>query len=294
MAQFVATAQAATAGGVGRVLRTERGIDAMALAPDYPLAKWRNDREVDIEVRRYLLTLVAKAPYLADIDDPGVRDKVLSCEFSFKGEEASGIGMAFVLRGLSLSIPSSGDWDYPLLDLHVKELDEATQTFEFDSTVVHASSPAHVAQHGTWIVTRLKESVSSGAELMARRSDLFPSLSFCGSAVGSIEDLSQGHPQLPSVIKRLFELQAYCSTWTEGPFRPGSLATKATPESASTLEQFGEERTFECPDGERRVFSWHLRLTLDGWRLHFIPEAGPCRMIIGRIGPHLRTAKFRN
>jgi hypothetical protein len=39
------------------------------------------------------------------------------------------------------------------------------------------------------------------------------------------------------------------------------MSTARNPESAVTLQQVASERTFLCPDGTKRVFSWRLRLT---------------------------------
>ena len=97
---------------------------------------------------------------------------------------------------------------------------------------------------------------------------------------------------LRPVVRRLFELERYCQESTTGAFEPTRLSTKASPESQVTLNQYGKERTFLCPDDIERTFSWHLRLTPGAWRLYFIPFPKTRKMIIGYIGPHLRTVKY--
>ncbi|MCI0528399.1 MAG: hypothetical protein L0Y56_13245, partial [Nitrospira sp.] len=64
-----------------------------------------------------------------------------------------------------------------------------------------------------------------------------------------------------------------------------------SPESQATLQQFGRERTFRSPDGEERIFSWHVRLTPGSWRIYFFPEEAG-KMIVGYIGPHLPTVSY--
>src|SRR6266700_2741161 len=51
MSNIVSTIAAATKLGVGRVLRTHRDFNSEEIAPGYPVAKWRNDHEVDREAR---------------------------------------------------------------------------------------------------------------------------------------------------------------------------------------------------------------------------------------------------
>lgn len=97
---------------------------------------------------------------------------------------------------------------------------------------------------------------------------------------------------LRPVAPRLFQLQTYCQEWTEDRFDPKQLPTRASPESQVTLNQYGKERTFRCPDNRERTFSWHLRLTPGAWRLYFIPRKETRQMIIGYIGPHLPTVKY--
>lgn len=92
------------------------------------------------------------------------------------------------------------------------------------------------------------------------------------------------------VKKRLFELQKYSESWTEGNFDAKKLS-KATPESEATLRKYSQEHTFNCPDGKSRIFSWHVRLTPLAWRIYFYPE-NHRKIIVGYIGEHLPTVKF--
>jgi hypothetical protein len=53
---------------------------------------------------------------------------------------------------------------------------------------------------------------------------------------------------------------------------------------------YGAERTFTSLDGTRRVFDWHVKV--GHWRIHFDPDVGPGKLLIGYVGKHLRTKKF--
>src|SRR5262249_22823689 len=148
----------------------------------------------------------------------------------------------------------------------------------------------HVTTHQDWITRRLQTGVHDGVDLWNRRDLLFPALTFCESMATTIQEFSSGSATLRQVVKRLFELEIYCRNWREGGFEPDQLPCKVSPESQTTLEQYGQERTFTCPDGEKRVFSWHVRLTPSAWRIHFLPEPSRRRIIIGYVGHHLPTA----
>jgi hypothetical protein len=104
--------------------------------------------------------------------------------------------------------------------------------------------------------------------------------------------LQHGNPLFRQIVKRLFELQAYCSKWHKGAFAPDRLPFKATVESESTLQKYKKERTFICQDRDEITFTWHGRMTPEAWRIYFDPSIGPGMMQIGYIGPKLPTVNY--
>lgn len=290
MDTFVQTAKTATGQGVARSLRTQRGVFDIALAIEYSLAHWINDRTVDREARRYFQRLSTKTPYWDGL--PELCDSIAASEFHFGDRAACGLGVAYLLENLAISLPSEECWDVHLVTLHAMSIVEAEEETEddfqeSDVQVVHASQESHI--DGEWIRNRLRRDVLDGNDLWMRRKELFSGLSFCQAVEGQVRDLPP--VMLSSTLRRLFELEAYCQSWTEGGFDKDQLLN-ATPESESTLGQYGSERTFTCPDGLERTFSWHVRLTPNAWRTYFAPVHETRTMIIGYIGPHLRTARY--
>ncbi|MBR8838938.1 MAG: hypothetical protein DSM106950_34285 [Stigonema ocellatum SAG 48.90 = DSM 106950] len=57
---------------------------------------------MDREARRFFITLITKAPFLADISDPKLEDTVNFSEFKYQGIQASGLGIAYLLETLAL------------------------------------------------------------------------------------------------------------------------------------------------------------------------------------------------
>ncbi|WP_328333481.1 hypothetical protein [Streptomyces sp. NBC_00455] len=65
----------------------------------------------------------------------------------------------------------------------------------------------------------------------------------------------------------------------------------AMTESAPTMEQYGHERMFPTPGGERAEMQAHLKLAARGTiapRVYFLDEVkGAGRLVVGYVGPHL-------
>mgnify|MGYP001611860214 CR=1 FL=1 len=165
------------------------------------------------------------------------------------------------------------------------------EVIETQVSVKHASQDIHVTQNKQWIQERLKEEIRDGQELWKRRTELFPSLEFGNSVEKQLCDLQTGNSHLSFVIRILFELENYCKTWTQGHFDMTHFSN-VSPESEATLNQYSDERTFRCPDGQTRLFSLHFKISLKAWRIYFYLQTPNDKVIVGYIGRHLRTAKF--
>ncbi|MCA1995138.1 MAG: hypothetical protein LDL41_24275 [Coleofasciculus sp. S288] len=287
MSDLITTARAAAELGVNPTLRTHSEFYATVLAPDYSLSDWLIDRSVDREESRFIL-LSTKTPFLADIQDSEIEDRNLRSEFRYEGDLAEGLGIAYLLESLALSVSSEPRWESSSLVLDTTWLEDDENLNSETVTVFHASQVDHIQGHIAWIQNRLRTGVRNGLDLWNRRSELFPSLSFCETVSNQMQSLSSGNPMLRQVVKRLFELEDYCKSWTSGSFNPDNLPSKATPESETRLQKFRQELTFTCPDGEKRIFSLHLRMTPGAWRLHFCVELGPGQIIIGYIGSKIQ------
>ncbi|MBD2559569.1 MULTISPECIES: hypothetical protein [Nostoc] len=275
--------------GSKRKLYTKSDFNYLELALDYRVVQWRNDPDVDLEARRFLKTLQDKNDLpLADILDPGI-------EVSYQGQQAIGLYYAFVFNSLAVSLKSEPQWDCSSLQLQVITVDEEEQEepliIRYEN-VLHASCSNHVQEHYDWIdgfQERIRQGVSDGLDLWNRRGELFPSLVFCESVSKQIQSLGNGSSMLRQIVRKLFELENGCKTWTDGDFNLDILASKATPESDSRLQKLEDKLIFKCPDDVYRLFSLHLRMTGAGaWRLHFSTELGAGTIIIGYIGPKIQ------
>jgi hypothetical protein len=289
MTTAVSTIAGAVRFGVKPILRINEEFQNTLLAPNYLLAQWRNDPEVERDLKVFFNGVQARTPFLRDISDTEVIDRVERSEFKYKGETAIGLGVASLIEGLAISFISDEEWNNPVILLSVDTLDDAGEILSETLEIVHACNLDHVDEHEGWIRNRIRTGVRDGADLWNRREELLPFLSLCENVRGQLQRLGSNNPMLRPVMKRLLELNAYASHWEEGMFDPSALPSKVSPESASTIRQYENERSFQCPDGVTRLFSWHARLTPEAWRLHFFPDLDRRTIIIGYIGPKLPT-----
>lgn len=277
--------------GVNVPLRGVAGLHNLPLAPNYPIAKWLNDPVVSREHRTYLRNRLTQAPTLRNEDVLQLEEDAEVWDFRFKGRSAIGLGAAFRLDGIAVSVLSDSEWDTARLHIDVSRLDADEEILEASEPIRHAAATRHLDEHLDW-VTHSRRTVRDFTDMWDRRSSLFPSLDFCDDIKKQLEGISPGDPRWHAILKRLWTIEDYFSDWTTGSFSPDEIACKTTPESQATLDQFSSCRTFLCPDGAYRVFSWHCRFTPNAGRIYFFPIETTRRAIIGYIGPHLPTVNY--
>jgi hypothetical protein len=292
MTEFIDTMRTSTSHGVKRRLCTVSNFDFLMLSDDYLIVQWRNDPEVEREERSFLRTLQNRG----DSPLPDVADS--SVEANYSGIRSIGLEYAVVFEELAISLQSEDIWNRDRLTMSVTTIDDGGAFSESQVDLYHASSSHHVLQHVKWISERNRININSGSDLLERCDELIPHLMLCDSAAKQLDALRKGDLMLRPVIKRLLEMESYCRSWQNVPFSPDDFPSMTTPESDATLQQYSSERTFTCPDGQVRVFSWHVRLTPLSWRIYFVPEeplslGQSGGLIIGYLGPHLRTVNFR-
>lgn len=140
MSIFIETTVVATSKyKLSRVLRIEKVFFDMLLAPDYPLKKWLNDKQADIEARRRFRSLTTAYPPLADFEDTDIEEQYIETDFQYKNKRADGLGIAYLLDALALSFQSDSEWNTSQIRLDGSQI------------VHHASSSDHVKENADWI-----------------------------------------------------------------------------------------------------------------------------------------------
>ncbi len=121
---FVRTLQHAVSLGAERGLRSTVPLGALPLAPNYVFAQWRNDPDVDLEARRWVRSMQINCPAISATDDEALRERELTSEFRCAGTEARGLGAAWLLDGLGVSLTSDPRWDAAEVQVDADHLDQ--------------------------------------------------------------------------------------------------------------------------------------------------------------------------
>jgi hypothetical protein len=287
---LIATILEAVNRRVSRVIRTKEEFYLTPLSEELALVDWLVDRHVNIDRRRYIRSLISKAPFLVDL--PEIENQFLIREFRFEGQLAWGLGSAFLMGGLAISFLSAVSWDTFRLTIEIDSYEEDGQIRNDHVEIAHASRSDHILNNIDWINKRITIDVRDGLDLWQRREAIFPSLLFTEAVYQQISDWGPNHPMLGPVAERLIKIDDYCREWTEGGFNNDALGFSVSVESQTTLQRFSSERTFRCMDGVERVFSWHAKLA-GGIRIYFYPDPESRTIHIGYIGHHLPTVRHR-
>lgn len=283
--QFALTMREATVRGVQRTLRLPENFFANPIGPNYYWQTWLSDNRVEREVRQFFLSLASKVPFL--VDDPDLESVWKGIDCYWQNQLALGLKAAYLADGLALSMASRQEWDSHLVECDIQEI--IGEDVDCRNEVIHhASSTHHIDPQLTWIEQRIQVSVTNGKELWSRLGDFFPLLACCSGVEEQMAVLPV--QALPNIVRGLFKLNAFSVAWQNGGFNPEEVQCVVSLESESTLQRYSGERTFMCPDGQQRLFSWHAKV--GSWRIYFDPAPGPGRLFVGYVGKHLRTVKF--
>ena len=286
MSRLVRTIAAAVTAGAERKLRLVAPLDGVALSEGYTFTQWRYDPQVSVEARTYWLGLREMAPLFDATDSHPTAKQLHSDEFLIDDRPTSALPAAGLSSGLAISLSGEVLWDAHEVVVTRRFLDGA-DIKEQQMLVRHASERAHVTPHEAWLARPKRPPPKSLEQVWLFRGELFPYLSFCDAVEKQFVE-AETRGLFKPTLRRLIELNAISESWTAGPLvlangSPGHPRT----ESEATLNEYGTERTFRCPDGQERVFSWHMSLT-DGDRIHFFPLSPKQPIIIGYVGKHLK------
>lgn len=279
--------------GLPRVLRIRSDIMGEALAVDQNVSQWLNDARSDRELRRIFRNIFAKAPYIDSLLSAAQRARPEDRleDVSWEGESQPDLTLAYLLAAPLVSFPGE-PWAVDPLPVHVDAL-TGDEVRSFPAELPNFYAVHQVLGRRAWIQEQMAEALSSasGKDLLHYAQERLKYLEFCEHARDQLAALTGNERQFKFVVRHMFALNERGRTWIEGeckdPFNK-DYRFNCSDESQATLDQFGHLRMFGCPDGQTRLFSWHSKIALDAWRIHFFAWPQQRRVLIGYIGPHLR------
>jgi hypothetical protein len=290
MSKLVLTLQAATKMGVSRILRTKEDINLLELAPEYSVSKWRNDPEVDLETKRFIKSLINKAPYYTE-EIAEIQSQFDLVDVSFNGQKSEGLRFTAITSSIAISLASAPEWNRSVLSIELEQIDDADGIIASTIEIRHASSKQHIEEITLWIREKLSSDIKDGKQLWLERSKLFDRIDFCNCVEKQLIDILAGNPKLIHIANIFSTLNQKCQSWDAGSLSLEGLDESSESESTMNNSNFRKKRTFRCPDGQERVFERHIKLKFCNWRIHFLAET-PGRVIIGYVGTHLSTTKY--
>jgi hypothetical protein len=253
----------------------------------YSIGRWIHGyNEESGDLRRRIKVFLDKS---VEYDDfCSINDLTFSdAEYTCNNYPARGLCIANISNSIAVSLLSSEQWNQAQIQIYKTWIEETTVP-SIEILVPHIGKESHLDQHIDWLKRHREAQPTNGHQLWERRVDLFPSLEFCECTEDQIRRLGGDSSEFRATARGLRDLQSYCDRWSSGSFDIKAL-NNASGESIPTLQQFGDERTFRCPDGEDRIFDWHLKRGT--FRIHFFDFPGQRKILIGYVGKHLRTVK---
>jgi hypothetical protein len=230
------------------------------------------------------------------VQDPIITDNPY---FSLGNINVVGFGYAFVNDLVSVSYPTNDKWNgefYKITKEYLPNIDSDVIVVEV--TVNHCLKKDNAITHSNWIIeTYQNKQKVAGKNLLdfddfwARRMLLFPWLEFALSVNQNIRIFgSIGSSDFKKAVRYLFSLNQHLLDINRGNHIFGEIPGDISNDGEATMNEYGDVRTFRCPDGRNRIFSMHVKL--GDVRIYLWPLPNENKYIVGYIGPHLPTKKF--
>ena len=274
----------------------DRGLFDMMLSDGYTLSDWLGDREADRDQKRFFRRITTKIGLDEDMDQ-AVMDRFYLSEFFLedhietarRGPEARGLGLAFLLDSVALSLPSEEHWRSIRVRLRHLWLEADGSERERSVDVLNMSRAGHGESVAGELLRREQTELRANPLILAdRMRDCFPHLSFGQDADEQMFGLPADILRL--VIAKLTVLDGAARDWRRGTTGVPALP-KVHAESEPTMQQFGHLRRFRGADGRIEVFVLHAMVG-SRHRIHFRLMEQEKSLEIGYVGVHLPTKKF--
>lgn len=206
------------------------------------------------------------------------------------GLEGKGLGYAYENNEFLISFKTSDNWtidEIPVIQEQIIEETLEIETEEFNLRNYYSSE--NICKHEKYVLVKLKaekdnvlSGVTAGIDIWSKKDELFPNLIFCDSTeqfiVGSTGNI------LKNILKKFKEYDTYFSKWNNGDFEKDAISGDVRLESETRINDFNNQLTITCPNGQSKLFTLHCNIGIWGYRIHFYPDSETRKCIIGYVG----------
>ena len=286
--------------GLAAVL-VDESIDSdwfrLELAPNYFWQDWhgKNQQGKNKDLIRAFRSIATRQPFFSMTDRQEGADLF---EVNFDGDSSFQALCAAAWHEAPLvSMPTRLPWLSSPLQVDVTTLDEEGEFTKYQQDILNFFSLESFEGEVEQIRNQRNALLRSGKQILMEREIYFPNLTFCGNAIGQLNDWAAGAKILHQVKESLTCLNTFCEKLRDGTYdcytaealREVGLNHRVSGESETVINnpQLRKEREFWLPEGRKKVFENHVKLS-SGYRIHFYPENESKHIYVGHIGPHLR------
>ncbi|MDM5055070.1 hypothetical protein OB956_12425 [Aeromonas dhakensis] len=278
--------------GFSRSLKVTADFSNLKIAPDLTFTQWAVDKtnNFDRDLQRRLLSAATSSPYIEE----EISNKENECgklfDFSHKGKNSLGLGLAYLWKEPTLSLDSNMDFSGPNVDINLDELKDNV----LSTTTVNVDTLTNKEQLDDFLknfISSTLDEIKNGDELLEKAPSLFPFLLFGSGSQRSISNLHGKEQYFYELLRHLYELNDAIKNWRDGEFNPKNISWSS--ESKPTMDKYGSSREFHCVDEEKRLFTLHTKIYSANQRIYYFPILSDKVIHIGYIGPHLQTVKFK-
>jgi hypothetical protein len=271
----------------------------LELAKGYFWQDWyeKNKNTKNINIIRAFRSIATKQPFFS-IED--IEDDVDLFDVSFNEDSSfSALRAAAWHEAPLASLPTRAPWLGSPLQVTVKTLDEAGEIVNQLINILNFYSLESFENEVAALCQQRNSLVKSGKELFDMQEQLFPNLTFCGTAPQQLNQWSASKTILEQVKESLSSLNSFCEKWADETYdryrhellQEVGLNHKVSGESDKVMKdpRLRRQREFWLPEGRKEFFENHVKLS-NGYRLHFFVDNQAKHIYVGHIGPHLKLS----
>lgn len=281
--QFI-TAYSAAIGveyGFEREVSTCVDFNSIYIAKDYPISKWRNEPDIDRDLKRRFIGMCDKQDLTDFVED----EAELKCEEG----QSKGLLAAYENQAVCISMSYNTYWNDFYIKCEYYSLIEDSTSNVIVQNISSRDTLSNYSEEIRKLRRREAEVIRNPQQFIEKLNVLFPSLVFHQTAINQLKREIQAQ-HMSIICNKLLELEKYFSKWKEGAFDSSCFPVRSvSPQSKETLNKFKKEHTYQFGNKEI-IVSYHMRYTgnIPG-RIYFYPDTAERKALICSLTTKLPT-----